>query len=98
MLRREGDEDCWRIRRPLEGLESPRDHAGDVQVQICRLPVRWSRRMPIVAIPEARSLNIIISLRFERSTRAPAIGLKINSGVTWKKPTKARVVALPVSW
>ena len=42
--------------------------------------------MTIVAMPEAMSLIIIISLRLERSTRAPANGEAISIGATKKKP------------
>ncbi len=51
----------------------------------------------MVATPEARSLIIIMNLRLERSTSAPANGLTINMGVTKKKPTSASAVAFPVS-
>ncbi len=38
------------------------------------------------------------SLRFQRSTRAPAIGLNKIWGVKLKKATSARAVAWPVIW
>jgi len=52
--------------------------------------------MAIVDKPAARSLRIMTSLRFHRSTRAPAIGLRSTVGANEKKPTSASAVACPV--
>ncbi len=43
------------------------------------------------------SLSIITSLRFQRSTSAPATGLSRTVGPKVKKPTSASAVAWPVS-
>ena len=51
-----------------------------------------------MVIPEARSLTIIIILRLDRSTIAPANGDAISMGATKKKPSIARAVAELVFW
>ena len=50
-----------------------------------------------MARPDARSESIITSLRFQRSTSAPAIGLSSIVGPKENSPTSASVVACPVS-
>jgi hypothetical protein len=51
----------------------------------------------MVIRPAARSLSIKTSLRFARSTIAPAIGLNSTAGAKEKKPTRASVVTSPVN-
>ena len=53
--------------------------------------------MAIVPIPAARSLSIITSFRFQRSTNAPATGYTRMLGNTNASPVNARAVAVPVS-
>ena len=50
-------------------------------------------RITRLAMPEAMSLIIIIILRLERSTSAPANGEAISMGATKKNPTNAKAVA-----
>lgn len=50
-----------------------------------------------VASPAARSLSIIASLRFQRSTSAPAIGVIAIRGKRPRKTTKTRTVACLVA-
>jgi hypothetical protein len=61
--------------------------------QICKWPVENKIKTIRVAMPEAMSLTIIISLRLERSTSAPAKGEAISIGATKKKPINASAVA-----
>ena len=50
----------------------------------------------IVATPAARSLSIIVSFRFQRSTSAPASGLRTTVGAKRANAARARVVTCPV--
>jgi len=52
--------------------------------------------MAMVLNPAARSLIIMTSFLFQRSTSAPAIGLNSTVGPKLKKPIKASAVAWPV--
>ncbi len=56
-------------------------------------PARYSASMTMVANPAPRSESAMTSLRFQRSTNAPATGLSNTEGPKVKKPTKANVVA-----
>ena len=51
----------------------------------------------MVPIPAARSLSIITSFLFQRSTRAPATGYTRMLGNTKASPVSASAVAVPVS-
>ena len=66
------------------------------QCQIWRFPVTKRGSMATVVRPWARSLRIIVSLRFHRSTRAPAIGLNKTVGAKYARDAIASVVACPV--
>ncbi|UCD97044.1 MAG: hypothetical protein JSV35_03050, partial [Candidatus Bathyarchaeota archaeon] len=50
-----------------------------------------------VDVIAAKSLNIITSFRFQRSTSAPASGLTNIVGAKAKNPTNANIVACPVA-
>ena len=50
----------------------------------------------MVPIPAARSLSIITSFLFQRSTNAPATGVTRILGNTNANPANARAVAVPV--
>src|SRR3990172_6862962 len=52
--------------------------------------------MTTVESPAAKSLIIITSLRFHRSTNAPAIGASKTDGAKVNVPTRASAVAEPV--
>ncbi len=55
-------------------------------------------KIAIVLAPAPRSLSIITSLRFQRSTSAPATGPNTSTGAKLKNATSASAVAEPVSW
>src|SRR5215217_6299970 len=52
--------------------------------------------MAMVETPAPKSLSIMTSLRFQRSTSAPAMGLKRIAGPKLKNATSANAVAEPV--
>ena len=52
--------------------------------------------MAIVPIPAAKSLSIITSFLFQRSTKAPATGYTNMFGNTKANPVNAKAVAVPV--
>ncbi len=58
--------------------------------------VENSNSTATVEAMEARSLSIMVSFRFHRSTNAPAMGLTSIVGAKEKKPTNASAVASPV--
>ena len=68
------------------------------QTTFSRLISKGARaiRISIVFIAAARSLNMIATFRFHRSTNAPAKGLTSIDGTMEKKLTKLNVVAFPV--
>ncbi len=61
------------------------------------MPVEYNKNTATVDEIAARSLSIIMSFRFQRSTNAPAIGLINMVGAKAKNPTRARAVAVPVT-
>jgi len=64
--------------------------------QICRLSVR--NRISAASVPaaDAMSLNSITSLRFQRSTRVPAMGVNKTVGRNAKKLMVESAVICPV--
>ena len=72
--------------------KAPSKAPATYQCQTWRAPGRYRRRRMTVAAPAARSLSIIVSFRFQRSTRAPAIGLRITVGAKRNVAARARVV------
>ena len=54
--------------------------------------------MMIVINPGARALIIMVNLRFQRSTKTPANGLRMILGMVEKKIILVKVVASPVCW